>query len=100
MVLIGGVSIGVSVLVSVSQGGGIGNGSLVLVDDGLDGLGVSDGGGVGHGGHGGHGVGISHGGLFNLPVLSRSLFDDVGVDDGSNLLSISHGGGVSLRIVS
>ena len=97
MVLIGGVSKGVSVLVSISQGGGIGNGSLVLVDDGLDGLGISDGGGVGHGGHG---IGISHGGMFNLPVLSRSLFDDVGVDDGSNLLSISHGSGVSLRIVS
>merc|ERR1711953_978665 len=99
MVLIGGVSIGVSVLVSIRQGGGIGNGSLVLIDNGLDGLGVSDGGGVGHGGPV-DGVSISHGGLFNLPVLSRSLFDDVGVDDGSNLLSISHGGGVSLRIVS
>merc|ERR1711953_910013 len=88
----GGVSDrGGHLVVSISHG----NGSLV--DNGVDGLGVSDGGGVGHGGHR---VGISHGGLFNLPVLSRSLFDDVVVDDGSNLLSISHGSGVSLRIVS
>merc|ERR1712156_783794 len=94
MVLIGGVSIGVSVLVSISQGGGIGNGSLVLVDDGLDGLGISDGGGVGHGGL--DGVSISHCGLFDLLDLNFRF----GVDDGSNLVSISHGGGVSLRIVS
>ena len=95
MVLIGGVSIGVSVLVSISQGGGIGNGSLVLVDDGLDGLGISDGGGVGHGGPV-DGVSISHSGLFDLLDLNFGF----GVDDGSNLVSISHGGGVSLRIVS
>merc|ERR1712029_1036230 len=93
MVLIGGVSKGVSVLVSISQGGGIGNGSLVLVDDGLDGLGISDGGGVGHGGPV-DGVIISHGGLFHLLDLNLG----VGVDDGSNLVSIY--GGVSLRIIS
>merc|ERR1711987_8371 len=90
MVLIGGVSIGVSVLVSISQGGGI-----VVVDDGLDGLGISDGGGVGHGGPV-DGVSISHSGLFDLLDLNFGF----GVDDGSNLVSISHGGGVSLRIVS
>merc|ERR1711992_462015 len=71
----GGVSDrGGHLVVSISHG----NGSLV--DNGVDGLGVSDGGLV-------DGVSISHGGLFNLPVLSRSLFDD-------SLLSISHGSGI------
>ena len=87
MVLIGGVSIGVSVLVSISQGGGIGNGSLVLVDDGLDGLGISDGGGVADGD-----FGIGLGDLLEKVIGG-------GVDDGLLTIIVVEGG-VSMRIVS
>merc|ERR1712241_1196418 len=63
----------------------MGNGSLV--DNGVDGLGVSYRGGVG-------GDSISHGGLFDLLDFNLGF----GVDDGSNLVSIY--GGISLGIVS
>merc|ERR1712241_339241 len=63
----------------------MGNGSLV--DNGVDGLGVSNRGGVG-------GDSISHGGLFDLLDFNLGF----GVDDGSNLVSIY--GGISLGIVS